>query len=325
MPRLQVTALLAVVASSFVLADEPAKPAETPGAVTVDNAGQGTPYRLVYKFTTGQFAHFESTTNSTFITRFPSQDPNQNKNTEVILQQKATNQTQTWKQFRVLSVDEDGLATLEPIITRVKMSAAIDNIAANYDSAVDQDPSPQFAPVAQSIGKPLARVVFGPNGELVKMTMLQGAPNKLAEPAAKADPVLNFLVVLPKEPVGVGAIWRDRFQVPVTVGNGLNQLVSLQRQYTLTKVDGSIATIASRTSILTPISDPLLEAQLMQRTTTGTIEFDLERGLVVSQSASVDQQVVGAAGPKTVVHATSNSRERLLAGPAGVQPAALRE
>jgi hypothetical protein len=301
--------------TSIAAGQDSARPGEAFGVVMVVSPGEGTPYRLVYKFATGQFVHFEQTSDAQMTITHPGGETKQ------------TNESQTWKQLRVVSVDEHGLATLEPILTRVKMSAQIANLnPVAFDSA-DKDATvpKEFEEVVSSIGNAQSRAVFTSNGELVKMTLLNGASEKMAAQAAKADPILNFLVVLPKDPVGVGAVWKDRFQAPVSVGNNLSQLVTLQRQYTLAKVTGSIATITSRISVMTPLSDPAIEAQLCQRTPSGVIEFDLDRGLVVSQTASVNQQVVNAFGPMTVLQAKTETREKLVHSTAAVQPAALRE
>jgi hypothetical protein len=286
-----------------------------PSTVTLVNPGAEPTYRLVYKFTPGQFAHYEVSNSMRIVTQYGGANS------------VATNESQAWKQYRVVTVDEQGQATLEPIITRVKMSAQFDNLdAVKYDS---QDPAPppkDFAEIAKSVGQAVARVLFTSNGELLKISPLPGAPEKLAAAAPKADPQANFLVSLPKEAVGVGAVWKDRYQVPVTLGAGkLTQPITLQRQYTLTQVSGSIATITSKTTILTPLNDPQVEAQLIQRTPTGTIEFDLDRGLLVSHHTTVDKTVVNAFGPNSQLQASSETREKLTQGVAGVQPAALRQ
>uniref|UniRef100_A0A7C2K2H7 Uncharacterized protein n=1 Tax=Schlesneria paludicola TaxID=360056 RepID=A0A7C2K2H7_9PLAN len=285
----------------------------SPPTVTLESAGQGTPQRLAYKFSPGQFVHYEVAASSKIVMQKGE------------VQATATNETQTWKQFRVVTVDEQGNGTLEPIITRVKMQAQFNNLPeVSWDSQTGGEPPKDFAPLAQTIGRAHTRIVFAPNGELLKITPLPGAPEHLAHAADKADPKHNFLIMLPKEPVGVGAVWKDRFQTPVSVGNGLTQPITLQRQYTLVGINGSIATIALKTSVITPLNNAEIEGQLIQRTPSGTIEFDIDRGVIVSQASSVNNQVVNAMGPGTRLQAESETREKLAGPTATVQPAALK-
>jgi hypothetical protein len=307
----QTLAILTAFAATTVHAAQDVSPPQP--AVTLVSPGEGPSQRLAYKFAPGQFAHYEVTSNMKIITQ---------KGT---VQAVAKNDSQSWKQLRVVTVDDEGNATLEPVITRVKMRAQFDNLPeVTWDSQADPAPPKDFAAVAAQIGRAHARVVVSPNGELLKITALAGAPDHIAAAADKADPKYNFLVVLPKEPIGVGAVWKDRFQVPVTVGMGLSQPITLQRQYTLTKINGSIATIALKTSVVTPINNAEIEGQLMQRTPAGIIEFDVDRGLIVSQNTSVDNQVVNAMGPGTKLQANSDTLEKLVPASAAVQPAALR-
>lgn len=282
----------------------------TPKLVTAGNEPKQV---LAYKFTPGFFAHFEVRHSMTVISE---------ANGEV---EKVTNESQSKKHFRVVSIDEQGNAVLEPIVDSVFMSAKFgtsDPIV--YDSTKDTEAPRQFREVRATIGRPIARVTVAPNGTLQKVTLLEGAPTHLAESAIKNDPRMNFLVVFPTEPVGVGATWRERFAVEVVVGQNLKQPVTLQRQYDITAIEGTVATLKVRTSVITPLSNPQVEAQLMQRKPSGTIQFDLARGILLSQSTAASEQVVGAFGPKTSVQATSETQEKWVPNPTGVQPASLQ-
>jgi hypothetical protein len=86
----------------------------------------------------------------------------------------------------------------------------------------------------------------------------------------------------------------------------------LQRTYQLAEVNGSIATIKLKTARITPVNDPQIEVQLMQRTPSGSIKFDLDQGRIVSMETVVEQTVLGAAGPKSSMSAATRSVEKLL-------------
>ena len=58
--------------------------------------------------------------------------------------------------------------------------------------------------------------------------------------------------------------------------------VKTQQKFTLLKVDDGIAQIEVETQILTPIHDPMIEAQLIQRASSGIVRFDIQRGRGIS-------------------------------------------
>jgi hypothetical protein len=299
------------IAGSTVGAQTPATNPE--GELKLDTNGQEPRQVLIYRFTAGSFTKSEIVNSMTMRTQFKD------------LVENVSSESKTWKQFRVVSVDEAGGAVLEPLIQRVIMKAKFGDAAPIECDSDQPDAIPtQFAEVAQSVGKPLARVQVRSNGELVKVTRLDGAPKRLGQGLDGADPRFNFLTVLPKEPVGVGAKWRDRLQVPVTLENGLQQSVVLQRTFELTGVTDGIAKISLRTAVITPITDPKLQLQLIQRTPSGTIEFDIARGMLVSQSWQTMKEVVGAIATEGVVTGTTQTVERWLPGDPGVQPAKLQ-
>lgn len=268
--------------------------------VRAEDAGA---FHLKYKFQPGQFYYYEVENTTNIVTQFKEET------------EKQSNHSQAWKQLRVVSVDEQGLATLEPMIERVLMTAEKDGEdPAAYDSARDQDPDFQFLHVKRTIGQVQARVSVAANGDLKKVIPLVTDDEALKAAAEKNDPRLNFLVVMPEKPVRIGESWKDRFSVEVTVGKNLQQSVILQRTYTLSAVKGSVATIALKTSIITPVNDPQIEAQLIQRTPTGIIEFDLEKGLILTMNTKADQTVVGVFGPQSSMSAVTKSVEKLLPG-----------
>jgi hypothetical protein len=280
------------------------------GAAGWAAADDGTTYPLRYKFQAGQSLYYEVENATTIVTRFNGSD------------ETVTNQSRAWKQLRVTSVDGQGGAQLEPVVERVVMSATKDGEdAVTYDSAVDADPPLQFLGVKRTIGQVQARVGVGANGELKKVVPLATDNEALKAAAEKNDPRLNFLVVLPDKPVRIGESWKDRFTEEVTVGKSLKQEVTLQRTYTLTGVQGSVATIKLKTSVVTPVNDPQIEVQLIQRTPSGTIEFDLEQGRILSMRTQIDQTVVGAFGPNSSIAAVTKSSEKLLPGPPDVKTA----
>lgn len=300
-----------VLASGMAAAQAPeAGPAQR---FTLVSPGAEPRVQLAYRFETGAFSNYEVVNKQMITTQFK----------EYV--ETVTNETTARKQFRVVSVDDAGNATLEPVVQRVVMSAkfgSADPIVCDSDKP--EDAPGQFKDVLKTVNKPIARVQVTSSGEMLKVTLMDGAPDGMTAADSLNDPRLNFLTVLPKEPVGVGASWKDRFSVPVTLGEGrLTQPVTLQRTYEVTKLENGVATISLKTTVITPVADPKIEVQLMQRALVGTLEFDTTRGCVLSQRTMASKVVVGAFGPESKAQGSMETYERWLPPATAVAPAKL--
>ena len=69
--------------------------------------------------------------------------------------------------------------------------------------------------------------------------------------------------------------------------------------HTLESVESGVATIRVEPQILTPIDNPVLEAQVVQREAAGVVRFDIQAGRILGRTMAVDKRVVGfaATGP----------------------------
>lgn len=261
------------------------------------------PYELKYKFRPGEFLYYEVENTSKMTSRYAEQS-------EVVL-----NTSRTWKQLRVASVDQQGNAVLEPLIERVQLSARWDDrMPILYDSGFDENPPFQFQGIKKTVGVVQAKFHVNDRGELLEIVPIDKHDDALKEAANNRDPQLNFLVEFPKTPLRIGETWKNRFSTDVTVGKSLKQKVQLQRTYELAEVSGTIAIIKLKTSAVTGGSDPQIDVQLMQRTPSGVIEFDLARGIMLSMTMQVKKEVVNAIGPMSTVVSETKTVDKLLPG-----------
>lgn len=267
-------------------------------------------YKLCYRFQAGQFTHVEVDDKAEMMTQNAGTRDKEGRP----LESRSVQQTQMLKSYRVVLVDEEGVATLEPIVEKVRMSSQSgDKPLVTFDSSKDETPPLEFEKIAGTIGRALARFHVASNGKLLKVTMLvNDVPKSFSEAAAKADPTINFLVVLPEKPIKIGEKWSEKYDVPVSVGSGLSRPVHMIRTYELTKVANDVASIRFLTSILTPMDDPEILRQMLQQTPKGTVEFDLKQGKILSRSIHIDDKVVGAFGPQTLIQARGESIEKLV-------------
>ncbi len=303
--RLLFCAILSVIAASAVsFADKTDAPEKDTAANSKSDDG-GKKYALQYKFSPNQFVHTK--------VRFKTSMTTQHRD----FIQKTSDDTATRRHFRVVSVNSKGIATLETTLDHVRMQVQFgDSEPTIFDSSEDISKAGPFRNVWKSIGKPRARFQFTRRGELLSVALLRGAATqRRSREQVEADAKQNFLIVLPEDPVAVGDWWHDDIKIRVFLPDNkkLQKTISLRRKYSLEKVEDSIATISLKTITLTRIGAAQIEAQLIQRTPSGTILFDIEQGQIISRESRVDKVVIGALGtPQSSMRATSFRREKLV-------------
>ena len=307
-------AMMAVAAG----AQQPAKPAKQPGKTDSADAPRSEnvvapadrpaqkPVQLAYRFTPGEVIRYEVTHTMEITTR-------KDQTSET-----ATNESKAWKHLKVIDVDDKGTATLELTIDRVQMSARFgesDPVA--YDSEQPEKAPRQFRNVQETVGKPHGRIKVTPGGNLISAVRLLEDPSQPRSAApGDIDQISNFLVDFPDGPVAVGETWKDdpvqTVRVSVPTSKTLTRNVEILRKYRLASVDGPLATIEVTSAILTPVHDPAMRAQLIQRAPEGTIVFDMERGRIVSRQMKLDKTEIGVFGDNSSMRAVSNRQERLV-------------
>jgi len=311
-------------------ADEPA--AATSAATQSDasesatgesaHAGQPAQFVLKYKFRPEQTVRFEVTQHTRITTLF-------NDATHI-----ADNKSQSRRRYRVVDVAEDGSGDLELTIDWVRMEASFgDGDRVTSPIVFQSDDSTKhpekFLHILDTVGKPRATIRFSPAG--LPIALDASVPAQQAAAAASVPgsdaTAESYLLSLPANPIATGEGWNERFTVTARNADKFPVRIDMLRSYKLKKVENGLATIDFRTAILTPVEDPAIQAQLIQREMSGALQFDIEHGLLLSRDIKVDQTVVNFAGPKSSLRAVSTFSERLLpeavaAGPGGAGAAA---
>jgi hypothetical protein len=213
--------------------------------------------------------------------------------------------TDSRKRWTVIAVDPEGRATLEHSVDDVTMtSRTSDRGEIRWSSAGTEPAPPGYEQVQASLGVPLSRLVVDRSGRVLSRHDLRPCP-----PSSTGDLVV---VPLPDGPVAEGSEWTVPQEVVVEVPGGLRKAVRTRLRYQLTAVRDGIATIRVDTTVLTPIDDPRLESRLLERIWDGTIEFDIDRGLVLRRATGIDRRVVGFEGPESSVRYKSSLEERFV-------------
>ncbi len=209
--------------------------------------------------------------------------------------------TKTWK---IESVDDAGVATFTHLVDNIEMwQKASGRQEISYNSQTDETPPPGYEEVARSVGVPLSIVTMDPRGTIVKREIAhKGAMNVSTQ----------ITMPLPEEPIAIGETWSTPIEVEVSLQDGSFKKVQTRQQFTLESVTDGIAHVALDSQVLTPINDPSIEAQLVQRMSSGWVKFDLDAGRIVSQQLELDKHIVGFNGPASSMHYVTRVTETLL-------------
>ncbi len=270
-------------AASSVIADD----AETPGVL------------LQYRFEQGQKLYYSVVNGSHIVVQY---DINQNE---------VAHSSASVKHFRVVDVFENGTAVLQLTIDRAYMRAEQGGDVVVYDSALDEAAPEEFVGVDATVGHAWVNVTVSPLGEIVEVqTLIAGA-----DQANISNEVQNnVLALLPENPVQVGDTWKEQYTVGVQIDtmSTLQREIRMQRTFTLTAIEDGQAIIEMRTISLSPVRDPFQEGQLLQRTPTGRLVFDIASGTLVSRDLEVEGEAVGFSGPQSCMAVDSIRNERLI-------------
>lgn len=265
-------------------------------------------YKLRYKYEPSEFIHYKVDAQSTIDVQL-----NQNK-------QITTNSSKTLKHYRVVSVDESGNGTLEMVIDRVRMKVQFDKQApSTFDSGdPNQKDLKQFEKIRQNIGQP-KRMVCSPLGKVISVNDPKEAQTTqnvplFKEPKKQKEEKQSrgFMIPLPEHKVKVGDSWKESYDVEVAVGKKLRKKVPIGRTFTLESVEDQVAVIKFKTKILQRLNDPKLRLQLIQKTPSGTIKLDIEKGVIILQDVSLDKAQVGVFNGKGAMRAISTTVETLV-------------
>ena len=266
-----------------------------------DSGSVSEPVLLRYRFERGQFVHYEVSSKS-----------------KMILQAKQEVQTisesrSTRKHYRVVSVDDDGNAVLEPVIDHVLMEAQSDGHKPVVFDSDSSGPVPsQFSTVSKTVGQVLVRVRYTSRGEVDEVLPVTAD----SKAKAKDEESHKFLIAFPEDEISPGEHWDDDFKVKVSVAGEFKKpiykSITIRRRYTLESIDGDVARISFATYPLSVDRDPHIRMQLVQRSLTGDVEFDLKTGVIRKWSSSGSGQVFNPFGPSSSAQASSSNVERLV-------------
>lgn len=217
-------------------------------------------------------------------------------------EQDSSSRTVSHKVWEFLKV-EDGKMTFEYRITDIDMSQRIGGGAEiRYVSSQKEPPLPQFQAAAESIGRVISKVTIDEQGLIIARSDDTSPPN-----LGMGDITLP----LPESPVAVGATWETPRELRIAREDGSLKPVRFRELFKLEKVSAGVATVSVRSEMITIISDPKEEAQVLQQLSDGTIKFDLDAGRMISKELEWDKRVVGFSGAGSLMEYSARLNENV--------------
>ena len=221
--------------------------------------------------------------------------------------------------WRVKEVRADGSAVFEQSVEWVDMRQKLSGSQEiRYDSRTDKAAPPGFQDVAAAVGVPLSTIALDPRGKIVKR-------EKHAVKGSSPQEGGEITVPLPAEPIALGYVWTQPCDIDVPLQTGGVKKIKAVQRFTLESVKTGVATIGISTQILTPLTDPAIEAQVVQREGEGTVRFDIDAGRVLSQRRDTDKHVIGFRGEASSLHYVNRFSEEFISEPAAAEKAVTRK
>ena len=225
--------------------------------------------------------------------------------------QTAETTTTSVKVWRVHEVKPDGSIVFDHLVESVDMRHRLSGRdEVHYNSRTDPCAPHGFEDVARAVGVPLAVVTIDAQGKLMrrKQNFVKAAVAGQGE----------ITIQLPEQAVAVGSCWSSQSNLDVPLSDGSVRRFRALQSYKLESVQTGVATISMSTQIMTPLSDPAIEAQVLQYETSGSVRFDIERGQILGRQNDVDKSVVGFRGEASSIRYIARSTEEYLPPPAKV-------
>jgi hypothetical protein len=307
--NLLVATLVAGIAIFGVLRadDSPTPPADKPkGDVTADldkaKEELAPTYLLAYKFAAGEEIRTKVTHLVTVETKIQGTE------------QTASTRSVSTKLWRIKRIEGSGNIVFENSVEQVDMWEKVTGRSeVRYNSATDKTPPQNYERTAASIGKVLSVITMDPHGRVVAREDKQPHFN---------PGIGDLSIPFPGQAVKVGGTWSIPDEVKVRLDDGTIKKIATRQQYKLEKVETGVATISVATQVLTPVSDPKVQSQLVQRLQKGTIKFDLDAGRLLHKQMDLDESVFAFNGPGSHMQYLARFTEEPVTEATAAKPAA---
>ena len=110
----------------------------------------------------------------------------------------------------------------------------------------------------------------------------------------------------------MGHEWSQPQDLQIRLEDNRIKTIKTRQLYRLEKVETGVATISVKTQVLTPVDDPRVKSQLVQRISAGELRFDVDAGRLLSKQLDWDENVLGFNGADSNMKYLARFTEQLL-------------
>ena len=291
----QLTLSLAIVFSLVTAASSDDVSARREKLDVVTNKLAGGEYLLRYKLQNGANLRWQ-------VTHLASTQTTIQGNTQT-----AKSKSESVKVWKVTNIEANGNASFVHQVDEVNMWQKVsDRAEIRYNSKTDETAPPIYKPVAETVGVPMYVASIDPRGQVIKRE------SKHKQTEVSQIGLENLTILLPEKPVKVGSSWYSPSQLNVRLPDGRVKEIKIRRSYKLTKVHAGVATIDVKTEVLTPMNDPKVKLNLLQRLNHGSFKFDIDAGIVLRKQMKWDETIINFNGADSIMHYLAEFTEELI-------------
>jgi len=217
--------------------------------------------------------------------------------------QTAQSRSSSVKNWTIESINDNGDATFVHSVENIDMWQKVtDRPEQTYNSDSDTIPPAVYNQAAKSVGIPLTKLTINNRGKILEREILGGTPTI----------EVKILTVMHDEPVKIGDVWHTTEHITVRTSDGNHKKIKIRQMSQLLSVAGGIATISTQAQVLTPIDDPAIKVELIQKLSKGKVRFDLDKGMIVERQFDLNERVMGFQGDDSMMNYVGRMTETVL-------------
>lgn len=199
---------------------------------------------------------------------------------------KASSNLQLIKQWKVVAVDKQGVATIQYSLSWMRHEQKFpDGKTWFFDSKQLEKSTPSLKGLSKMVGVPIAVLQVAPSGEV--LSAVKGSVERY-----QAEP--PFHIVFSKTPVKVGGTW-ERKNTVRTGARGDGDKYEAVQTYTFQKKN-ELATFGLTTTFPKVPENPFDRIPLFQKQPQGTVVFNTKAGRVERATLNISKQLANHQG-----------------------------
>jgi hypothetical protein len=196
------------------------------------------------------------------------------------------------KRWRVLSVDKDGVATIQHSLVSLRLeNTAPSGETLLFDSTNPDKSDPQLREqMTPYVGVPLSTLNIDALGRLVAVKESKFGP------ASRYEAELPFLITLPEKGASPGQSWQRTYPITLEPPQGTGEKYNAMQTYTCKRIEGAGAVLGVQTEMKTQPEALADRTPLLRFQPEGEVVFDIRSGRLHSALLRVKKELKGHQG-----------------------------